>query len=340
MKQVLVPNQLRGLYSVSENSTEGMPASLARVKAAVSNKEIVAYLTHYYVNKGEIIATDGRMVAGTPFPDDREYLVPAAPFEKAIAMAGEKGKIVMGNDGIRVSLSRSRVNIKTLSPDQFSHFLPTGERYTLPSNLIATLGRLRPFVGDDASRQWSNGIFISKGSAYATNNVIVAAAKLDSDIGKAVIPSWTVDYLLAQPDEPVEMSLTDTMVAFFYEDKSWMASVLIADEPPDALMELCDPIPITPCGDEISQDWRSGFADVCKIAETEVLFTAETLSGGRTSADIEVDVVTPIASPTYWHPKFVDLVVKTATHWDLSKAPSPCLWWSGEDMRGLIVGRK
>ena len=119
-----------------------------------------------------------------------------------------------------------------------------------------------------------------------------------------------------------------------------MASLLIADAPPDALIELCDPIPITPCGDEISQDWRSGFADVCKIAETEVLFTPETLSGGRTSADIEVDVVTPIASPTYWHPKFVDLVVKTATHWDLSNAPSPCLWWSGEDMRGLIVGRK
>ena len=321
--------------------THGMGDALAKVKSAVSNKEIVAYLTHYYVSGGEIVASDGRLVAGTPFPDDREYVVPAAEFEKAIEMTGDDGKLTLYEDSIRVSLSRARLNIKTLDPTVYSYLKPEGDRFDIPDNMIQVIKDLAPFMSDDASRPWANGIYFRDGAGYATNNVIVATSEVSDDFGLPfVLPVWAVDFLLSNPQAPTEMSYTENHIAFYYEDGSWLRSLLVAQEPPGSIVSLCEPIPISPGGVEIKSDIREAFDLVSKIVESEVVFTPETLEGGKRAADIQIDVETSVTNNCTWHPKYISLVLDAATHWDLSAAPSPCIWWGGKTMRGLIVGRK
>mgnify|MGYP003111507610 CR=1 FL=1 len=326
---------------MESRSTKGMVEALAKVKSAVSNKEIVAYLTHYYVGGGEIVASDGRLVAGAPFPDDREYVVPASEFEKAIDMAGDDGKLTLSEGSIKVSLSRARVNIKTLDPTVYSYLKPEGDKFEIPDNMIQVIRDLAPFMSDDASRPWANGIYFRGGCAYATNNVIVATSEVNDEFSAPlVIPVWAVDFLLSNPQEPTEMSYTENQVAFYYEDGSWLRSLLVAQEPPGVIIELCEPIPLSPGGVEIKSDFREAFDLVSNIVESEIVFTPETLEGGKRAADIQTDVSTSVTDKCTWHPKYISLVLEAATHWDLSNAPDACRWWGGKTMRGLIVGRK
>ena len=317
--------------------TVGMMDALDAVKEAVSSKDLVAYLTHYYVHDKTITATDGRMVACAPFPDDREYLVPADEFERSLALVGEEGKISVKDTAIWLSGRKRRAKVKTLDPGNFSHLLPPEGREHCPITLLPTLRRLRPFVSDDASKGWSMAILFREGRGYATNNVVVATSDTESDFKDCMIPAWAVDYLLDREQPPAEYSVTDNCLAFHYLDNSWMRTQLPADQPPDLIFELADNIEGTP--EPITAEWRDGFEAVAKMSENEIRVHADKLTGGHRHADVEIDISTNVKDEAAFHPKFMGLVLLAATEWDLSKFPDPAPWW-GDNIKGLMVGRR
>lgn len=319
--------------------TTGMGDALEAVKEAVSSKELVAYLTHYYVHDQSITATDGRMVACGPFPDEREYLVPADEFEKVLALVGEDGKISIKDDHILVSGRKRRAKVRTLDPKNFAHLLPPEGKEPCPDTLLPVLRRLRPFVSDDASKSWAMSVMFKDGCGYATNNVVVAASTLDEPFKDVLIPSWAVDYLLARDIAPNEYALSENCLAFHFPDGSWMRTQLLVGEPPELIFTLMGGVTDTSTGSIIHQEWRDAFEAVAALSENEVRIHPTKLSGGKRHADVEIDVQSGVAGEASFHPKFMGLVLTAADHWDLSTYPDPAPWW-GNNIKGLMVGRR
>lgn len=319
--------------------TEGMAEALIAVKEAVSSKELVAYLTHYYIHESTVTATDGRMVACGPFPDPREYLVPADDFERVLRIVGPKGKVSIKEGAIWMSSKKRRAKIRTLDPKDFAHLKPDGDQVTCPKDLVTALRRVRPFVSDDATKAWAMAVSLKDNAVYATNNVLLATSPLKAKISDMMIPVWAVDYLLDRDVHPSKISLTESQAAFYYADGSWMRTVLVAGAAPENLFALAAGVDVKAGGVKITDDWREAFEAVAELSEDEVRIYPDKLTGGRAHAEIEIETVSGITDEASFNPKYMATVLERATAWDLTNYPDPAHWW-GDNIRGLMVGRR
>lgn len=317
--------------------TTGILEKIRGIKDAVSSKDLVAYLTHYYVNAASIVATDGRLTASVDFECDESFLVPADEFEKALDIVTDEGKLTVEEDCIKLSGNRRRVSIRTLNPETFVHLLPDGDKQALPKGFLDALKALSPFMGTDATKTWSNGVMAANGSLVATNNVSIAASlKTFKGLPDMILPSWLVAFLLSNPRTPTHYSCNENHVAFYYSD-GWVRSQLVAGEPPSKLFEFVASIDTSNCH-AITAEWRDAFETIQRLCEDEVEVLEDKLTGGKRHANIEVEVASDVTGNPKWSPKYLEIVLSAATHWDLSTAPKPCAFY-GSAVHGIFVGR-
>jgi len=157
--------------------------TLRLVRGAVAKKEIVPTLTHFHIYDGRIQGGNSRRSINCECTDLKGFniTVPAERFLKAVDACNGEPKLKV-TEGGKLSISRKR--FKALLP------LEDHDKYPINDNpgdykninaesLLLALRTLQPFIGDDATRDWSNGIWIHEGFAYATNNVVLARVEVE-----------------------------------------------------------------------------------------------------------------------------------------------------------------
>jgi hypothetical protein len=327
---------------------------LARVKwitDAVASQDLgLQGLTSYLLRNGNIHANDGRMVVGTPFPfEGPEVLVPAEQFEKVLFNKPD-GDFEWLREDDRLVLKRGRFKgrIKTMPLDTW--VMPTdlpGGLTPIPDDFILCIEALLPFVSENATKPWAMCIGIQGDYMYASNNIAVARCHCPTGTGlnEFLLPRWVLEFLVKRQEGLAAWAVEEEVgrLTFLWEDGSWMRSSNIVEKFPPA-QAILDRYMTGDIDVEITDDWRKIVRRIAKIADDPVIRLRVDECAGSTGEvlAIEDEAGTPCPEgllETVWDLRYLEAVIKAATHWNPRTYPNPAPW-RGDFIEGIIAGRR
>ena len=322
-----------------------MREAARKVRSALSKQDLSPNLTHFLVHDGCIAASNGRMVAATPFPSAESFLVPGEEFVTLIERLDGDIKITLTDSRVSFSAGKMRGSLATLPLDLMYYQIPDKSLWLpAPTNFLVALKLVRPFISDNATRPWSLCASLQDGRILASNNIALVEAACPGLTGSgALLPCWAVDYVLSHPSDLKAVQFHPTFACFMWQDSSWMRTSLVEDGFPGRAVEMLSNI--TTPDFAITSEWSSAYNKIAGLSEGRITITPEKIIGERekdNGAQFVVEYDVPSASPaggiSYWNPKFLTPVIECATHWDIAAWPNAA-GFVGEGIRGVISGR-
>ncbi len=316
-----------------------MLKELKFVQGAVARKDFLPAMTHFRIEGGTVRSFNGTLALCSPIPFDIDCTPKAEPLVRAIGHCEDTITLSMTEAGkLRVQSGGFRAYIETVE-GATPHVEPAGELVQFDGEvLMKALKTVSPFIGNDASRPWTNGILLRDQSAFATNNVCLVEYWLGVDVPFVVnIPQAAIKEMLRIDEPPIHAQIDKNSVTFHYADERWIRTQLYETAWPDlrrVLDHTCSPVPVDPrlfAG----LDMISSFADELGrvYIENGVLRTHEHHDMGATyQAD-------GLAMTGLYQIKMLSLLQGTATHADFGRYPEAALFY-GDRLRGAIVGMR
>lgn len=217
-----------------------MLSILKLVRGAVSDKNLIPVMSHFFIYQGRIQGTNGRVAIDAPIPQLEGYslTVPADKFIKAIDGCSESVKIEITESKVIITDGKLKVRLPILANDAFPRSEPDKDEYTPEGPLLPALRRLLPFISTDASKAWSMGLLLSdSGSAYATNNMIMIKQDCDllSGTGRSLnLPAYAIEEILSMGEEPTGFGIREDggSITFYYESGAWLMCRVLTHEWP------------------------------------------------------------------------------------------------------------
>lgn len=317
-----------------------MLKELQFVSGAVAKKDFVPIMTHFIIDNGTVRAYNGVIALCTPIPLDLSCQPKAEPLVKAIRNCTETAALSMTPaKRLKVESGKFRAFIDCINETR-EHIVPEGKIVKFDGEqFLSAIRTISDFVGDDASRPWSNGILLRGKSAFATNNVCLIEYWLGEEVPFTVnIPTVAVKEILRINAPPLYAQLTPTSITFHYNEQKWLRSQLLSTEWPDMskiLDKECSPI-------EIDSRIFTGLETINAFLDKKLsrvffkderMFTHEDEQVGA-SYDLSGNNMTGVYSPDML--KLLNNVVTTI---DFSTYPAPCLFF-GDKLRGAIIGMR
>jgi DNA polymerase III sliding clamp (beta) subunit (PCNA family) len=316
-----------------------MLRELKFVQGAVAKKDLLPAMTHFRIEGGTVRAYNGVLALSSPLPFDIDCCPKAEPLVKAIASCHETVTLSMTPGGkLRIQSGKFRAFVPTLDGDTM-HVEPAGEQIDFNGEaFLAACQILYPFIGNDASRPWTNGILLKDKSAFATNNVCLVEYWMGTDTPFVVnIPRAAIKEVLRVGEAPTHCQLEASSITFHYTDGRWIRSQLLETTWPDLTKILDKPHGAAPLPAELFEglDVLRSSAD----GASRVYFKDGML---RTSLDDEEGAdfrVDGLAFEGCYPMAMLGLLRDVVTHADFTLYPDPCLFF-GDRLRGAIIGMR
>lgn len=316
--------------------------SIAQVSSAVAKKDVVPLLTHYYLARNKVIASDGRITASAPCEELKgvECLVSASQLDALLARLKDDMKIEQSENLLTLSSGRYRGRVETLPEDDYHFTEPAGEKLDLSETFFEALRILRKFVSEDATHMWSVCVSLRGKYLMASNNKSLAVMphKMEYDGEECLIPVWAVDFLLERLDGLNQFSVGGGAMSFYWADGSWMRAQLVQGTFPSLAEQMLKTF--VKADFELTADWKEAFAYVSAFGADRVELHKDRMLGKNqlTTADAEAESPLP-DKKTYsvWNPKVLAPVIECATHWSPVHWPKPC-YFSAPGLRGIVTG--
>lgn len=319
-----------------------MLAELKFVQGAVSKKSLVPALTHFAIENGTVRGFNGRIALSSPIPFDIACKPKAIELVKAIGNCTDVVKLSLTPAGrLRIASGSFKAFVDCIEGET-PHATPSGERYEVDGEmLLAGLRAVAPFIGDDASRPWCNGVLLRGPSLFATNNVTLVEywAGVELLPLEVNLPHDAIKELLRIGEAPVGIQMDANSVTFHYVGRKWVRAQLLATTWPD-LARVLDrgvenpPVPIDPRLAEALTTLKP-FADkVGRVLFQPTGLATHAQDGEGAAYDIDGWPYTGI-----YNIEMLELVAATATTVDFTSYPKPCLFF-GDRLRGAIIGMR
>ncbi|WAX22413.1 DNA polymerase III [Pseudomonas phage MiCath] len=321
-----------------------MLKELRFVQGSVSKKELLPAMTHFAIENGTVRGYNGTLALCSPIPFDIDCKPKAEALVKAIANCTETVTLSMTVGGkLRVQSGKFRVNIECVE-GMTPHVVPEGQEVQLDGEaLLNALKVALPFVGNDASRPWSNGVLLRGQSAFATNNVCLIEYWVGATFPlEANIPRAAVKEMVRINEPPTYAQVTSNSITFHYADGKWIRSQLFELGWPDLSAVLDRPAELRAVDPKIFEglDVITPFADKFGRVHfqdgTMMTHPEEDANGEDIGASFEVPDF-----PHYgiYRIEMLKLLRDVAVCADFSTYPQPCIF-QGDRLRGAIVGMK
>jgi DNA polymerase III sliding clamp (beta) subunit (PCNA family) len=318
-----------------------MLKELKFVMGAVAKKDLIPGMTHFAIENGFIRSFNGNMAICSPIAFDINCKPNAAQLVKAISNCTPDHvvNITMTAAGrLRIQNGPYRALVDCLE-EGTPNVEPEGDIVPFDgAALRAAFENLLPFVGTDASRQWTTGILLHADSAYATNNVIICQFWLGTQIPLTLnIPSDAIREFLRVGEDPTHAQVTDNSITFHFPDGRWIRSGLWETKPETitAVLDKCggEPVALDPKFFEGLKAIRA-FTD--KIGN--VYF-----KNGELMTHLEEDVGAKFKLDNFPHTgcyalEMLQLLEGVADKIDWSTYPNPVVFHN-EYLRGVLAGR-
>jgi hypothetical protein len=259
------------------------------------------------------------------------------PLIKAIESCDDSVELGLTPSGrLRVKSGKFSVMIDCLPNENVPHMTPAGSFAKVDGEQwLKAFEVLFPFIGEDASRPFTNGILLRNASAYATNNVTVIEYWLSEQLPFVVnIPQMAIKEIL-RIGEPVEyLQLDERSISFHYAQGKWLRTQLLSSEWPDLSKILDRPSQPT----EVDERIFEGLNVLMPFAEDSgrVFFDTDVM---RTHLDDGFGAAYELSGSTItgcYQAKMLRLLESVATTADFASYPSPCMFF-GDRIRGALA---
>lgn len=316
-----------------------MLKELKFVMGSVAKKAYVPELTHVVIEGGKVRGYNGTVAMCSPIAFNLECKPKADALIKAIDQCEQTIQLAMTPAGRLSIKSGSFKSFVECVTGETPHVLPEGDMVDIDcGELFKAVKALNPVVGNDASRQWTNGILLSGGSAYATNNVMVVEYWLATKFPFVVnVPLTAIKEMIRINEAPEKLQLAEKSITFHYSNERWLRCQLYTTEWADVGKVLSRPSNPTTLDPRIfdAVDSISSFVD----KNGRVYMRPGLIS---THLDREVGAhyeIVGFTSEGIYNIEMLKKLNGLATSIDWSGYPGPCMFF-GDNLRGAIIGMK
>jgi hypothetical protein len=320
-----------------------MKIALKWIGDALSSKDIVSGKSFYKVAASEIRATDGRLIAGHPWPDDTEFVVPGEEFEAVFKRMKQEPTIKKTDKGIAIRSGLFHGSINTLSLDKWAYpGVEDAVWQSIPGDLMMVLKQLRPFVSDNAMQKWATCVALENSWAYATNNVALAGAYCTGLDCMALLPVWAVDFVLARTEGLTRWAWASNYVAFQWDNGAWMRASLVVGQFPERAAAMIREAVKEKTTQKIDDDYRQAFVDVAEMAEDTIMIYQDRIVAKFKQAEVIANIqnkVPPEVECSIWGASFLLPAIMIADSWAPDSWPKPAPF-KGRIVSGYVVGRR
>lgn len=317
-----------------------MLKELKFVQGAVAKKDFLPAMTHFVIEDGRVRAYNGMIALSSPLPFDIDCKPKAEPLVKAISNCHDTVTLSMTPAGkLRVQSGNFRAFVDCID-DETAHVLPEGEEVELDGEAVLNaLKIIHPFIGEDASRPWTNGVLLKGQSAFATNNVILVEYWVGANFPVPVnVPRQAIREMIRINEAPTHAQVTENSITFHYSDGRWVRSQLFDIAWPDLAKVLDKPANPTPIDARIFEALTviRPFAD--KMGRVFIDDGSLSTSQEHTAEGASYDIPgLPFAG--IYNIQMLASLQSVATHADFTTYPNPCMFY-GERLRGAIIGMR
>lgn len=316
-----------------------MLAELKFVQGAVAKKDYLPALTHFCIENGTVRGYNGTLALCSPIPFDISCKPKAVPLVQAIRNCTETVVLSITPAGRLAVRSGSFKAFVECVEGETNHVEPEGERIAIDGKaLLAAVKAVSEFMGDDASRPWSNGVLLKGQSAFATNNVVVVEYWTGVDFPIVVnIPRAAVREVLRIDEPPEYAQFSENSFSLHYSNKRWIRTQLLNTDWPDLSRILDVPstqVPVNPqlfAGLEVVKPFTDKMGRV--TFHQGALRTSLTDGEGAT---YDVEGLTCEGS---YNVEMLASLAGFAHTIDFSSYPKPVLFM-GDRLRGAIIGMR
>lgn len=219
-----------------------MLSPLKFTQGAIAKKDYVPALTHFRIKNGSIMGYNGAVALSSPIDIDIDCYPVAKTFTRAIQTCEETIQLhLTASKKLAISSGPFKAFIDCLPEDgSFPNIQPEGIEVPVDGQiLVDCLRTLEPFISQDASREWSQGVLFRGQSAYATNNVVIVERWLGARFPDLNIPATAVREIIRIGDPPKAVHVlsgsdgSQKAITFLYPAGQWLRSSLLTLGWPD-----------------------------------------------------------------------------------------------------------
>lgn len=317
-----------------------MLRELRFVQGAVAKKDLMPAMTHFRIEGGFVRAYNGVLALCSPIAFDIDCVPHAEKLVKAISNCKETPVLSMSPNGrLRLQSGPYKAFIECVEGET-PHVQPQGEVVNFDGEvLLKAMQVISPFIGNDASRPWTNGVLLRGQSAFATNNVCLIEYWLGTEVPFVVnIPGMAVREMLRVNEPPTHAQIHENSLTLHYTDGRWIRTQLLETTWPDIgkiLSVESNPSPIDPRLFEALEALSNMSDSAGRVYMRDgVLQTHD--SEAEAGASYEV---AGLGIEGAYQINMLKLLDGVATHADFTRYPNPTLFF-GERLRGAIIGMR
>lgn len=317
-----------------------MLTSLKFVQGSVAKKDFVPALSHFRIEGGTVRGYNGMLALCSPIPFDITCAPKAEPLVKAISNCADTVQLAMTPAGrLSVRSGKFKAFVDCVEGET-PHVQPEGEHVAIEgAALLQAFKTVAPFIGDDASRPWSNGVLLLNQSAFATNNITLVEYWTGTTIPRPLnIPRAAVKEMLRINEPPESAQMTDGSITFHYSGGRWLRTQLFETQWPDlskVLNKESNPQPLDARLFEALATLKP-FTD--KMGR--ILFRGD---GKIATHDDETEgagyEVEGFNHTGIYNIEMLGLLEGIAKNVDWATYPAPCMFF-GDRLRGAIIGMR
>lgn len=316
-----------------------MLKELKFVQGAVAKKDFLPALTHFKIEKGEVRSFNGTLALSSPINLDIDCTPKAEPFVKAIQNCKETVTMSMTPAGrLSIKSGAFKAFIECVE-EETPHVMPEGEEFDIDGEaLLKALKTIAPFISEDASRPWSNGVLLKGESAFATNNITVIEYWVGSTFPIVCnVPKAAIREMLRIGEAPLRAQADDHSISFHYTDGRWIRTCLLDIAWPDLNKILDVPCKPEPIDERIYEalDTIKPFVDKLERVYISGGTIATTIIDGE-GASFEIE---GFPHEGVYQLRILNLLKGVATSIDFTSYPKPCIFY-GERLRGAFIGMR
>lgn len=317
-----------------------MLKELKFVQGAIAKRDLMPAMTHFRIEGGFVRSYNGVLALCSPIDCDIDCIPKADKLVKAIGRCKDVMTMTMCDNGkLEISSGPFHVFVDCIEGETH-HVEPSGTRVDFDGEaLLNALKIVYPFIGDDASRPWTNGVLLREQSAFATNNVTLIEYWLAANFPITVnLPEVAITEMLRINEAPTHGQMDQNSMTFHYQDGRWIRTQLLEITWPELTKILnvkSNPTPIDPRLFE-ALDSLEGFTDKAgRVYIRDGMLRTEdddALSGaGYAVAGLGIEGAYQI--------KMLSLLKGVATHADFTRYPEATMFF-GDRLRGAIIGMR
>jgi DNA polymerase III sliding clamp (beta) subunit (PCNA family) len=310
-------------------------------QGSVAKKDFLPALTHFVIEHGRVRGYNGVIALCSPIPFDIACKPRADKLIKAIAACKDTVQLSLTPTGrLAVKSGKARVYVDCVEGDT-AHAMPEGAFFQLNGEaLLEGLKAVAPFIGDDASRRWANGVLVENQSVFATNNITLVQYWVGFNLPRSlVIPRDAVKEMLRIGEAPTSAQLAQNSITFHYENDRWLRTQLYDSAAWPNLASILD----TPSSQgAIEETWKEALETIKPFVDKlgRVLFQQQRIATHDSDSEgAQFDMPELIGVDGIYNIDMLELIIGVAKTIDWSTYPRPCLFQGGK-LRGAIIGMR